>query len=448
MATQYDLVIVGTGVAASTAASLCRDAGWRVAVVDHRPFGGTCALRGCDPKKVLVGVADALDLARRLRGKGLSGCEPAIDWHDLRGFERSFTEPVPEERERQLAERGIDAYHGLARFRDPSTIEANGAALEGRFILIASGAKPMRLGVPGEEHLSTSTDFLRLERLPERIVLVGGGFIAAEFAHIAARAGAKPTIVEMGPRLLAPFDPDLVGWLAEKTKRLGVDIRLRTKVEGIEKAANGYRVAVSSEGARSTIDADLVVHAAGRVPDLEALDLAAGEVAQTSGRLDLDSELRSVSNPRVYAAGDAAAKGPALTPVASQEAKIVSANMLRGAGATPDYSITPSVVFTIPPLARVGLSEEEAREKKLRVRVKCEKTADWYSSRRLAEDCAGFKTLVDEDGRVVGAHVLGPGAEDVVNVFAVAMRGGLSAQTLKEASYAYPSAVSDIGYML
>src|SRR6266700_4246760 len=145
MARQYDLVVIGTGTAAKVAASRCRAAGWRVAAIDHLPFGGTCALRGCDPKKVLVGVAETLDQDRRMRRKGIAGGEPAIDWRALMAFKRSFTEPVPSKRKEDFAKNGIDAFEGRARFRGPRTIEVNGDLLEARFILIAAGAVPMRL---------------------------------------------------------------------------------------------------------------------------------------------------------------------------------------------------------------------------------------------------------------------------------------------------------------
>jgi glutathione reductase (NADPH) len=449
MAAQYDLVIIGTGVAGATAAHICREAGWRVAIIDHLPFGGTCALRGCDPKKVLVGVAEAQDLARRLRGKGLAGGEPRIDWREMIAFERSFTEPQPARREEDFAEAGIDAFHGHARFRDAKTIEVNGEALEARFVLLAVGARPMRLGMEGEEHLATSDDFLALDALPERIAFIGGGFIGAECAHIAARAGAKVAILEQGARMLTPFDPDLVDRLIAATRALGVEVRLGAKVTAIEKGADGFAVTLAGDGAPATIEADLVVNTAGRVPDLDALDLEAGNVARRDGRLELDAQLRSVSNRQVFAAGDAASRGPQLTPIASREARMVADAMLGRNEAPPDYDMTPSAIFTIPPLARVGLLEEEARRRNLRFRVKCEDTGGWYTARRVVQECAGFKTLVEEDsGRILGAHLLGPNAEEVINIFAVAMRAGVPADRLKNGIFAYPTAGSDIGYML
>src|SRR5881397_4310685 len=137
MAKTYDIVVIGTGTAASVAASRCRSAGWRVAVIDHLPFGGTCALRGCDPKKVLVGAAEAVDYSRRMRGHGVSGGKPAIAWSELIKFKRTFTEPVPPMKEKTFAQNGIDAYHGRAKFRAPNSIEVGGEVLDGRFILIA-----------------------------------------------------------------------------------------------------------------------------------------------------------------------------------------------------------------------------------------------------------------------------------------------------------------------
>ena len=449
MSKHYDLVALGTGTAASVAASRCRSAGWSVAVVDHLPFGGTCQLRGCDPKKILVGAADAIDHSRRMRGKGIGGGEPAMAWNELIKFKRSFTEPVPAMKEKSFAKDGIDAYHGRATFSGPRSIEVGDEVLDGRFILIAVGAVPMRLGVPGEEHLLTSTEFLELEQLPEKIVLLGGGFIAAEFAHIAARAGAQVTVLEQVDRMLTPFDPDLVGWLMDKFREVGIDVRLNTRVTAIEQTGGNLSVRASSNGNDEAFQADLIVHAAGRVPDLEPLDLAAANVETEKGRLKLNEFLQSMSNPAVYAAGDAAMSGPPLTPVASHDAKVAAANMLEGNHQRPNYLGVPSVAFTIPPIASVGLSEKQARERGLKLRVHTQRASDWYTARRVAEPVYGFKVLV-EDGtdRVLGAHLVGPHVDEVINIFALAMRKGLTAEDLKTTIFAYPTGASDIGYML
>lgn len=176
MARLYDLVVIGTGTAAMVGAMRARNAGWRVAVTDFRPFGGTCALRGCDPKKMLIGGASALDHAQRMRGKGLSG-DLRIEWLDLMRFKRGFTDPIPAKHEQRYRDRGIDTYQGHARFTGRTAIDVAGIGLEAKHVLIASGAEPVKLGLPGEEHVVTSEHFLGLEELPRRIVLIGGGYI-------------------------------------------------------------------------------------------------------------------------------------------------------------------------------------------------------------------------------------------------------------------------------
>jgi glutathione reductase (NADPH) len=448
MAKQYDLVVIGTGAAAQVASFRMREAGWSVAVVDSRPFGGTCALRGCDPKKVLVGGAETVDMARRMSGRGVDG-EVRVDWRDLIDFKRSFTDPVPQALEKEYADSGIDAYHGRASFIDRETLRIDGETLKGRFFLIASGARPAPLGFPGAEHLITNEEFLALEKLPQRIALVGGGYVAAEFSHIAARAGAAVTVLQRAERMLKPFDRDLVGWLMEKFTELGIDVRTGTAVEAVEKNGAGFIVKARSLDGPVAVETDLVVHAGGRIPDIDSLDLDAAGVAREGKRLKLNEFLQSVSNPAVYAAGGAAAAVPPLTPVASHDARIVAANLLEGNRHRPDYRAVPSVAFTIPPIAMVGLGEEKARERGLKFRVKAEKVPDWYTARRVAETVYGYKTLVDEaSGRILGAHLVGPHADEVINVFALAIRHEVSAEALTATIFAYPTGTSDIAYML
>jgi glutathione reductase (NADPH) len=445
----YDLVIIGSGTAAQAAGSRVRRVGWTVALVDHRPFGGTCALRGCDPKKMLISGAEAIDAQTRMRGHGVVG-DAQIDWRGLITFKRSFTDEVPRNREKKFAENGIDAFHGRARFAGPDSVVVEGhEELKGRHILIANGARPVTLDIPGQEHAITSEQFLELEVLPARVVLVGGGYIAAEFSHIAARSGVHVTVLQRAERMLPGFDPDLVGWLMAKFGELGIDVRLRSGVERIDKTAGGFLVHASTNGQKQEVAADLVVHAAGRQPDLEALDLAAGGVATDNGRVKLNEFLQSVSNPKVYAAGDAAGIGPALTPVSGHDGVVVASNLLNGNKHRPDYRGVPSVAFTIPPIAAVGLSEAEARARGLKFRTHSEKVPDWYTALRLNELVYGFKTLVEEDtDRILGAHLVGPHAEEVINLFAVAIRHGLTTKDLNTMMFAYPTGASDIGYML
>ncbi len=450
MTRKFDIVVIGTGSAASAVASRCRSAGWQVAVIDSRPFGGTCALRGCDPKKVLVGAAEALDRVRRMKGKGVRAEAVCIDWQELMRFKRSFTEPVPKKQEEGFAKAGIATFHGRARFVGPSSLQVNDDVLEGRYVVIAAGQKPADLKIPGAEHLTTSERFLELDELPKRILFIGGGYIAFEFAHVAVRAGAQVTIAHRGPRPLPRFDPDLVDQLVKSSRELAVDVQLGTEVMGVEKRSGQLVVRASASGQQRTFEADMVVHAAGRVAEIDDMNLDAAGVAWDSQGVKVNEFLQSVSNPAVYAAGDAAASGgPPLTPVANYEGIIVAANLLKGNSQKPNYLGIPTVVFAIPPLAAVGLSESEAHKQALKFKVKKELTSNWYSSRRIAEKYSGFKALVEEGtDRIVGAHLLGSDAEEVINLFGLAMRAGMRAADLKHMLYAYPTRGSDVPYML
>jgi glutathione reductase (NADPH) len=448
MAKQYDLVVIGAGTAAMNAAMRVRAAGWKVAVVDFRPYGGTCALRGCDPKKMLISGATALDYAQRMYKNGVMG-DLHIDWPRLMAFKRSFTDPVPEKMEHRYSDKGIDTYHGQAKFTGKNSLDIEGQALDAKYILLASGAEAVKLGIPGEEHLIDNEGFLALDELPQRIVLVGGGYIAAEFSHIAARAGAQVTILQHGERMLKHFEPDLVDWLMDSFKDLGIDVRTDTTVEAIEKNGNVYTVHASSGGKKMSVEADLVVHAAGRKPDFGPLDLKAGGVATENGRLQLNIRLQSTSNPSVYAAGDAAQMGPPLTPVSSHDAKVVVRNLLEGNHHSPDYRGVPSVAFTIPPIAAVGLTEAQAREKGIKFRVKSQKASDWFTARQAAEPVYGFKVLVEEEtDLILGAHLVGPHVDEVINLFALAIRHRLTAEDIKTTMFAYPTGASDIGSMI
>jgi glutathione reductase (NADPH) len=480
----FDLVVIGTGVAASTVAWKCRSAGWKIAVIDSRPFGGTCALRGCDPKKVLVGAAEVIDWNHRMVNNGINNSKDIrIEWQELMRFKRSFTEPVPKAREEQFSNTGIDTFHSQAHFTDTTTIkvtEKGGTdhVLNAKHIVVATGAKPAKLNIPGEEHVMISDQFLELDYLPDRIIFIGGGYISFEFAHIAARAGAKKiTILHRSNKPLGQFDPDLVGQLIQSTRELGIDVRLQTEVKGIVKSPDdGLTVNafyVGEKGNRSKedhiIETDMVVHGAGRVPDVETLDLeAAGIEYDKKKGIKVNEYLQSVSNPAIYAAGDvvAGSGGAQLTPVAVYDGKIVASNLLKGNHLKPNYIGVPSVVFTIPPLASVGLQEAAAKEKGLHFNTNFQNdTSSWYTSRRIGERYSGFKVLLEQrqgnattsnsnddfessNGRVLGAHILGTYAEEIINIFAIAIRLGLDSTDIKDAILSYPTKSSDIGYML
>lgn len=446
---RFDLVVVGTGVT-SAVASRCREAGWTVAVVDSRPFGGTCALRGCVPKKILVSAAEAVHVAREQPGTGGPAAGLAIDWPALMRFKRSLVDPTPRRTEEAWAKAGVEQVHGRARFVGPTTLAVDGQHLTGRRVLIAAGSVPAPLGFPGHERLIDSDAFLDLDRLPAEMVFVGGGYVAFEFAHVVARAGVRATILHRGERALEGFDPDLVAALVARTRDLGVRVDLETEVRGVEETAGGrLLVRAAHRGRALRVETDLAVHAAGRVPDLDDLDLAAAGVRREKGGVSVNEHLQSVSNEAVYAGGDAAAGGPKLTPKADHDAAVLTANLLEGNRRRVDYAGLASAVFTVPPLAAVGLTEAAARAAGRRFRTMHQDTAGWFNTRRVGETTSAFKVLVEEGtGHVIGAHLLGPHAEEVVNLFALAVRLRIPAEDLRQALYAYPTYGSDIRFMV
>lgn len=450
MANDFDLIVIGAGMAAVSAAHKCAAAGWSIAVIDELLYGGTCALRSCDPKKMLRRGAEIIDAAHLMRGKGIEDDALRINWRDLVAFKRSFTDKMPSGIESSLQDSGVTTFHGAARFVDRTRVEIEGARLAARHVLIATGAKPRPIDIPGAEHLTLSDQFMELEALPRRIVFVGGGYISFEFAHIAARAGSEIRIIDRSERPLKAFDPDLVDRLIGRSRAVGIDFCPRTRLVSIGQSEDGYTVTAEVDGAEQEWLADLIVHGAGRVPAVDRLELDKAGIDAGDAGVVVNEHLQSVSNPAVYAVGDAAASpGAPLTPVAVFEGKVAASNLLKGNHRKPDYRGVPSAIFTIPELTRVGLLEAEAKDRGIDVEVRFTDTSGWYSNLRVGETCAAAKVLIDRDSdEIVGAHLLGPEYAEIINFFGFAVRLGLKAADLKKMVAAYPSVGSDLGSLL
>ncbi|MGF9695879.1 dihydrolipoyl dehydrogenase family protein [Paenibacillus sp. MABNR03] len=443
----YDLIAIGTGSAASSVVSRCAEAGWKIAVIDEREFGGTCALRGCDPKKVLAGAAELIDWNERMLGKGTQG-KTTMNWPELMNFKRTFTASIPRASEDKFKQAGMDTFHGEAVFVDEEHIRVGDALLRGKHILIATGAQPAPLPIEGAEHLLYSDDFLDMEQLPDQLVLVGGGYIAFEFAHIAARAGTEVHIIHRGERPLEQFDKDLVDLLVQKSEEIGIHVHLNAEVKSIRQQGGTYLVSGTRNGADHQWHCGRVVHGAGRIPNIEGLELEKGKVSYSKNGIIVNEYLQSTSNPRVYAAGDVAAtKGLPLTPLAGQESRAVASNLLKGNHAQPNYKVMPSIVFTVPSLGSVGLNVEQAEKEGYEVKVN--DMSKWYTYKRTNEKYAMAKVVIDNaTGRILGAHVIGSETEELINLFAMAIQFGITTDQLNTMNFAYPTAASDLGSLL
>jgi glutathione reductase (NADPH) len=290
-----------------------------------------------------------------------------------------------------------------------------------------------------------------LDDLPGRVLFVGGGYVTFEFAHVAARAGAEVTIVETGKRQLSQFDPDLVDCLVDRTRELGIELRTATEVKSIERLDGGaLTVGVTSGGASDSIEVDLVVHGAGRVPNTEGLDLEVGNVRFGSQGIEVNEYLQSTSNPVVYAVGDVAATdAPPLSPVAIEEGRILAHNLLNDEQQKPDYGPVATVVFSVPALAAVGLGESEARKQGLQFATRAGDRSGDNSMKKVAAKHARYKVLVEEpSGRILGVHLLGPDAAETINLFALAIKCGMTARELKSTLFGFPTFAHDVRSMV
>ncbi|HLV92204.1 MAG TPA: NAD(P)/FAD-dependent oxidoreductase [Aequorivita sp.] len=446
---EFDVFVIGSGTAGKIVAYDCVSEGMSVAIADNREFGGTCANRGCDPKKVLVGITEAFQLSRNLKGKGIVKA-PIIDWQAFQKYKSTFTDAVPAATEKDLKKAGVMLYHQPPKFLDKNTLSVEGKTVKAKKIVIATGSKPLDLRIPGREHLKVSDDFFELEELPQNIVFVGAGYIGMEFAHIAARCGSKVTIIEAGSRPLEGFEENIVSHLTIASKKLGIEFIFKARVSEVEKLQKNYRVSYQKNGKIESVTARIVFNTAGRVPSIDNLDLENGKIDVDKKGVSVNEYLQSPTNSSVYACGDVSASGSLpLTPTSSQEGRIVSLNIRKGNHAKMDFPAVPSVVFTIPQLATIGLTEEEAKEQGYDYVVEYKNVPEWFNAKRINDDVYAYKTIVDRNSHVIlGAHIIASEAGEMINLFSLAMCGKFTTSDLKAMIFAYPTWGNDIKGMV
>jgi glutathione reductase (NADPH) len=448
----YDVVIVGSGTSGQTAAFDLNEKGLRVAVVEKsdRP-GGTCALAGCQPKKWFYEAAETIAKARHLEGKGIVAA-PEGNWARVLEQKRRFTSGIPEGTIQNFQKAGIYLVAGTAVFLDDKTLSVDGKKIQAKFFVLATGAKPMELPIDGMEHVITSDEFLELAELPPSILFIGGGFISFEFAHFAARLGSanqRSVILEVSERPLRTFDAEIVELLAAASQAESIDVKSSVDIEAIEKHAKGFSVRTANSGSFET---DLVVHGAGRVPDLAALGLNAAGVEYSKRGISVDQTLRT-TNRRIFAVGDCAATIQ-LARVADEEAHVAADNILaelgRGREAIMDYRAAPAVLFTYPQFAMVGKTEEELKQDVQTYRKSFAKNLSWPTYQRVGLKDAAYKILIDGKNQILGAHILSDHAAGMINTIKQAMLHQTTVDELYRQTIVspYPTRESDLSYML
>lgn len=441
----YDTIIIGTGTSGLTAAGILAQQGKKVAVVDNSPYGGTCALRGCQAKKYFITNIHLAAETRALVGKGYE--TPAVtNWSQLQKFKSDFTTHVTENTQQSLTRQGIDQYKGRASFQDAKhlVLDEGRKVLEAHSYLIATGAHTVPLKLEGSVIPPGSDDFLNLKEVPQSIVFIGGGYISLEFAFIAALAGSKVTVLQKMDKFLTIFPQSLLSPVLAEAADLGIKMLTGVDVTSIQKGSDGYYVRTLAHG---DFHSAYVVSAIGRAPSIKDLH---GEVIglHTDRKGIITDKYMQTSVEGIYAAGDCVSS-PMLAPVADMEAIAAATNILHPQSKAVDYDAVPSVVFTFPQMASVGLSVKEATKQGYTIRVKSGSGSEWMNYRRIQAKHVYYETIADEKtGKILGAHIVSPYAGDLINLFALAIKAGLTTADIKDLPWAYPTYTSDIKYMV
>ncbi len=443
----YDLFVIGAGSGGVRASRMSATYGAKVAVAEEYRVGGTCVIRGCIPKKLFAYASRFGEAFEDAPGFGWSLSSASFDWPALVANKDKEIDRLDAIYVRNLKSAGVELVRGRAVVEDPNTIrltgqfEGKGRRVTAETILIATGSKPFVPEVAGAEHAITSNEAFHLETFPNRIVIVGGGYIAVEFAGIFAGLGAGVTLLYRGPQILRGFDDDVRDGLAQEMAKRGIDVRVKCEVTAISPSTGAYELTL---GSGDTLSCDCVMYATGRIPNTSVLGLEkVGVALGWNGHVVVDEYSRS-SRPNIYAVGDVTHRVN-LTPVAIQEGAAFAATLYNNTPTPVDHAFIPTAVFSAPEIGTVGLTEVEAREMYHEV--------DIYKSafKPLKHTLSGrdtamlMKIVVDgESGRVLGCHILGEDAAEMAQVLAIALRMGVTKAQFDATMALHPSAAEEL----
>ncbi|WP_066222650.1 dihydrolipoyl dehydrogenase family protein [Formosa haliotis] len=444
----YDVFVIGTGVAGQTAAELCAKQNMKVAIADNREFGGTCALRGCDSKKILMQFTELLRQTTLLKGHGISKL-PKIKWKQVQKFKSSFTKVIPENTEEKFSKLGIAYYHQSPVFQNENEIVVEGKHVTADKFIIATGMVPLELPIDGNTYLEVSDDILNFKKIPKTATFIGSGYVGMEFACMMATMGCKVTMIERGSRSLTAFDPFLVDTLVDYLKTIGVTFIYNAEVTSVEKLKKNIRVNYTLKGKDKSIKSRKAFNAAGRVPSIDLLDLEKANVKFDERGVTVNDHLQSVSNPNIYACGDVSSKSLPLTPLSGLQGYVAGNNIIKEGSKTFDVPCIPSTVFTNPKLSSVGYSEEEAEKRYKNIRVYKGEVSHWYNAKKENNPIYAYKILVNErTDEIIGAHLLSSQANETINILSMAISQKMTVSEFKKQMFTYPSYSSDLKSMM
>jgi glutathione reductase (NADPH) len=439
----YDFFVIGAGSGGVRAARVAGGHGARVGVAEDFRVGGTCVIRGCVPKKLYVIASRFRDEFEDAAGFGWRVAPPAFDWRALVAAKEKEITRLSGLYEQTLAKNGVDLIRARARLAGPNDVVLDdGRRLRARYILVATGGRPARApAIPGVEHAISSDEIFDLPTFPKRLLIVGSGYIAVEFASIFSRLGAETTLAYRADLPLRGFDDDLRRQLATSLDAAGV-VRLPGALPArIERTDDGFRVAMSTGAA---IEADCVLLATGRTPATADLGLAAAGVdLRDNGAIRVDAQSRT-SAPSIYAVGDVTDRIN-LTPVAIREGHAVADNLFGDETRSVAYDCVPSAVFTTPEIGTVGLTEEAARAEFAGVDVYETAFRPMRATLSGREERVYMKLLVDiASDRVIGAHIFGPEAGEMIQLVGIALRMGATKRDFDATMAVHPTMAEEL----
>jgi glutathione reductase (NADPH) len=435
----YDLITIGAGSGGVRASRLAGGYGARSAMVESDRVGGTCVLRGCIPKKLLIYGTHYADHFEDARNYGWTVEGARHDWAKLIAAKNVELDRLNKIYLGILKNNNVALHEGRGVLVDPHTVEVNGKRITGANILIAVGGWPSMPDIPGKEHAISSNEALELPSLPKRIVIVGGGYIAVEFAGIFASLGAEVTLIIRGDMVLRGFDQDVRAALDTELKKR-IKILNETVVSSIEKTDKGFCLRL---GRADTLDTDLVMYATGRTPNTKNLGLeAAGVKTRDDGAIIVDERQRT-SVPHIYAVGDVTDRLQ-LTPVAIAEGRAVAETLFNNNPITADHANVPTAVFSAPPVSTVGLTEAEAREKVKRIDIYDTRFKPLVHTLSGRDERTYMKLVVDADtDRVLGAHMMGADAPEIIQGVAIALKCGATKAQFDATVGIHPTAAEE-----
>ena len=437
----FDLFIVGAGSGGVRAGRMAAQRGARVAVAEDAALGGTCVNLGCIPKKLYSFAADYHESFEEAAGFGWRVAAPSFDWETLKANRRVEIARLNGVYGDLLESAGATIVRGRARVVGAHEVEVGGVRYQAEHIVVATGGWPVPADVPGGERAISSNEIFDLARFPRRLVVVGGGYIACEFASIFNGFGAEVTQLYRGEQILRGFDLDIRNFVAAEMAKKGVAIRVGAKVRALEEGSGGATRVLLADG--STLEADTVLYATGRVPNTAGLGLeAVGVALEANGAVVVDQRYRS-SVPSIYAVGDVIDRVQ-LTPVALAEAMALVDDLFGGAERHVDYLHIPTAVFTHPSIGTIGLSEDDARARFEKIRVYRSEFKPLRHTLSRSSERALMKLVVDDaNDRVVGLHMVGADAGETIQGFAVAMKAGATKAVFDATLGIHPTAAEE-----